>query len=183
MTSIAQFPGRSNAAHGLGAHWTQEAAKAECSPAFLDHESREPRFPEITQRVLPTSGLLPPERANWLNNHWFDRAAVRYAPTAMPFILSVVSVCIAPESLNGPVLLSSAMFGRSIRHFRTVSLQRNPDGLGYPVRLRVRPTNARFLKSSISQTESLSPPITPGIRSSRRGSHRIGSARFRTAWI
>lgn len=37
------------------------------------------RLPEAVQRVLPRAGLLSAERANWLNNHWFDKAAARYA--------------------------------------------------------------------------------------------------------
>jgi hypothetical protein len=35
------------------------------------------RLPEIAQRLLPMAGLST-ERANWMNNHWFDRAAMRY---------------------------------------------------------------------------------------------------------
>jgi glycosyltransferase involved in cell wall biosynthesis len=37
------------------------------------------RLPEIAQRLLPMAGVLSAERANWLNNHWFDKAAARYA--------------------------------------------------------------------------------------------------------
>lgn len=39
---------------------------------------RQIRVPEILQRLLPMVGVLSPERANWMNNHLFDKLAERH---------------------------------------------------------------------------------------------------------
>jgi glycosyltransferase involved in cell wall biosynthesis len=49
------------------------------------------RFPELAQRLLPMARVLSSERANWLNNIWFDRVATRYASNCdvLHFVSSV----------------------------------------------------------------------------------------------
>lgn len=52
-------------------------------------------LPEALQKALPRLGLVSPERADWLNNHLFDRMAVRWVEDSevVHFVSSVGLYC------------------------------------------------------------------------------------------
>jgi len=76
ITSIALIEGET-APRWLGTHW-QRKLQGRLLEGVAASRVNQIRFPEIAQRLLPMAGIFSAERANWMNNHWFDRVAVRY---------------------------------------------------------------------------------------------------------
>jgi hypothetical protein len=78
ITSVA-ISDRGRVPRALPEFWRQKFEGRRISGVDMSRVSRI-CLPEIMQRLLPRLGLASSERADWINNHWFDVQATRRVP-------------------------------------------------------------------------------------------------------